>query len=256
MKLWLGRAAVFAGLLALAAVLRHFLAPLGLAWIVYVGLGLIFAVFGGELVRRAFRRGRERHDWARWRAALLEPEARADAEAELSTALERARLVGARTRLLQARLSIALGAIQLADDRSEDATETLAQLRVSGLEAGPAALVRLARAQAYLHRDDAEGARATLAALTGDLDPVLDATRSATQAALALVEGDLTRAESLAADVAERSDPTDDLHADATVVLAAVRGDAGLLDPLPAESRARALALAAGTARARLEDAP
>ena len=55
--------------------------------------------------------------------------------------------------------------------------------------------------------------------------------------------------------VAERADPTDDLFADATGVLAAARADASLLEALPAEARERALALAAGMARARLEAA-
>lgn len=260
MKLWLVRAAVLAGLLALGALAWRLLEPIGLGWIVYLVLGLIAAVLGGELALRASRRRGERARWRRWKAALLDRGARASAIAQLTTELERARERGGRARLLQARLAIALAELLLADGRSEEATATLSRIPVASLDPGPAALVRLARAQAYLHRDDRDGARATLAALDERLDdPVLDASLVLARGALALVEDRVGEALEAAERVADLAAPGDELHAEAVVLAAAARcarGDddaRGGLDELPDEARARARALAPGRARALLE---
>ena len=150
-------------MLALALVgwaLHRLVEPLGLGWVVFALGGLVAFGFVAELVVRARRREREREGWKRARAAVLDAELRGPAIRALRSELARARRLGARTAVRQARLAIALAELQLADGSDRAATDTLSRVPIDALEDRQATAVRLARAQAYLHRGDHRGAGA------------------------------------------------------------------------------------------------
>lgn len=261
MRLWLTRAIVLGGLLALGLLLRGALAPRGLAWIVDLLGGALGLAIGAELLLRGIRRRRERASWARWRAAVLDATPRPAAIEELTRAAVDAERAGARGRRRRVRLALALGELLLADGRSEAATAQLARVPLGGLEPAAAVLLRLARAQAYLHRGDAEGARAALSAIEPTLaDPVLDASARLARAGLALTEGDAASAREAASAVRARAREGDDLFAEACLIEAAAerllghdRGAEAALDRLDAPTRARALALGPAAAREALD---
>ncbi|MBX3271827.1 MAG: hypothetical protein KF729_16285 [Sandaracinaceae bacterium] len=256
MKTWLIRAAVLAGTLVLGAALHAALAPRNLAWVVYALGGGVVALVALEVGLRLSRRRRERADWARWRAALLDPPARRRAIGELRRAADRAARLGPRLAVRQARLAVALGELQLAEGRAEDALRALARVDVSLLDPLQATIVRVARLQAYLHHDDLDGASSTLAPLDGaqDLDPVLDATLALARGAVALEQGRTDDALAAARAVASRAEPHDEIWDEARALEAASLEASGapwraVLASVEGSGRARLAAL--GSARVR-----
>ncbi len=256
MKTWLIRGAVVLGLLISGWVLRVLLEPLGYGWVVWVLAGLVGGFFVLELTLRARKRGTERADWARWRAALLDPPARRRAIAELRREGDRARRLGARLIVRQTRLAVALAELQLADGKADEAVRTLSRVDASLLDPPQAALLRVARVQAYLHDGDVDGAAATLAPLEGDTlgDAVVDATLALARGAVALEEGRVAEARAAAEAIVEAAEAHDELWDEAKALEAACLdaegGDAGpVILAIHEPGRARLAAL--GSARVR-----
>lgn len=253
MGTWWKRSLTLAALgLALYAI--HFVvAPYGYGRVVW-GVGAAFGLWLVlELVLSSRRRNRERLARRQARAALADETLRLRVRPELRRQLAAARRLGRRTRVRQARLACALAELALADGDTEAAVKTLAKVPVEELEPLIAAVVRLARGQAYLHRLDLEGARATLGPLGDRIgDPALDASLSLLRATLDHFEGK-AGAEAVAEDVLAKAEAHDELWDEATALLALARGDAAPLDALEEAGRARLAAVAVPDVRAWLE---
>ncbi|MEZ4339763.1 MAG: hypothetical protein R3B82_24345 [Sandaracinaceae bacterium] len=260
MKTWLIRGAVVLGLLVFGWVLRVLLEPLGYGWVVWVLAGLVGAFFATEMILRTRKRSGERADWARWKAALLDPPARRKAIAELRRESDRARRLGPRLAVRQTRLAVALAELWLADGKSDEATRTLARADASRLEPLQAAILRIARVQAYLHGGDVDGAAATLAPLEGDTlgDAVVDATLTLARGAVALEEGRLDEARAAAEAIVEAAEPHDELWDEAKALEAACRDAEGgdpndALEAIRPPGRRRLAALGSARVRRLLE---
>ncbi|MCZ7684457.1 MAG: hypothetical protein M5U28_39095 [Sandaracinaceae bacterium] len=229
MRVWIVRALVLAGLSLLGTLLHLVLAPRGLAWIVWALGALVLAFLALELALRARRRAGREGDEERWRASLEDPALRRAAVRELRARIERARRLGPRTRVEHARLATVLAELLVAGGEPEQAIAALAKVPLDQLAPIEAAVVRHARAQAYLAAGDLDGAEVALAPLGERAgDEVLDAAIALARAALALGRGAWDDAERIAAAVAEAHDD-EELRGEATALRAAcasARGDA------------------------------
>lgn len=249
MKTWIVRALVVIGLLFFGWVAHFFLAPRGLAWIVWTLAGIVVAFVALELVLRTRKRRGERSDWARWQAAVTEPARRRDAIRELKREIDRARRFGPRGRVKHARLATRLAELQLALGDAEAAIATLAKAPVQDLEPLPAAVIRCARAQAYLHAGDADGAHATLSPVDAETgDAVVDASLRLARGGIALERGDADAALEAARAIAAIAEPYDELWDEARALEAAALDAQGA-----SEAAAEALGSIEAPGRARLE---
>lgn len=260
MKTWIIRGITLLVGLTFGWVLYKLLAPLGYAWVVWTLAALSVGFFVLETVLRHRKRTAERTAWARWQNALLDPAARRKAILEVRRELARARRLGPRLRVRQARLSVALANLELGEGRSEDAIATLSKLDVSKLEPQQAVVVRIARAQAYLHGDDIDGAAATLSPLTDDTtgDAVLDASVTLARAAIAVEEGALDDASTAAARILGLAAKDDELWDEAKALEAVcldARGEPhqAALREIAEPGRARLAALGSARLRGLLE---
>jgi len=222
-KTWIVRGLTLAGALALGAALHFLLAPLGYAWVVWGLGGLVAALFALEMSLRARRRGRERRSWRRWRATIFDAPARERALAEIRRELDRARRLGPRLRVSQARLSVLLAELLLAKGSSREAIRVLSKIDLSPLQPLQAAAIRLARTQAYLHLGDVDGAASALTPFDGVAtgDAVIDASVRLARGAVALEEGRVEEAEDAAGAILELAEPHDELWDDAVALKAA-----------------------------------
>lgn len=231
MRAWLLRLGIVACVLALAAALHALLAPRGLGWIPLTVVGLLVAFAALELVLRARRRGSEERDADRWRAALTDPAARPAAIAELRRRIDRARRFGPRLRLEHARLAITLAELHEAAGKPDEAIATLARVPVDELAPLEAAVVRHARAQAYLVANDLDGAEITLSTVPEHAgDAVLDASLTLARAAVSLGRGRVDEAEASARRVLDRADEGDELHDEAQALIARCQWERGAHD--------------------------
>lgn len=256
-RVWIVRAIVLAGVSLLGYLLHLVLAPRGLGWIVWALGALVLAFFALELALRARRRAGHEGDEERWRASLEDPAARRAAVRELHARIERARRLGPRLRVEHARLATILAELLTADAKPERAIAALAKVPLDQLTPIEAAVVRHARAQAYLAAGDLDGADVALAPLAERAgDDVLDAALALARAALALGRGALEEAERAARAVSEAHDD-EELRGEATALLAAcasARGDAegarALAAAVPPEQRRRLALLGPASVRA------
>jgi tetratricopeptide (TPR) repeat protein len=261
MRVWLTRAAIVLGLSALGAALWFLLSPHGFGWIVWVLFGLLGLAVAIEVVVRVRRAAVDERAWSRWQRAVGEPELRGAAITEVRARIDRARRFGPRLRMEHARLATQLAELLEAQARSGEAIEALAKVPVDSLDALPAAVIRHARAQAYLHAGDAESAAQTLAHAperTGD--EILDTSLALARAAVALHADRFDEASEKAAAVRDAAEPGDELHDEALAIEAAVRSLKGdreaaraLLDRIDAAGRARLALLGSARVRELLE---
>jgi tetratricopeptide (TPR) repeat protein len=230
-RIWLLRLGVVATVLALASGLWSMLAPRGLGWVPLTLVGLLVAFVAIELVLRARRRAHDDDDADRWRAALTDARARPAVIAELRRRIDRARLFGPRLRLEHARLSIVLAELHQAAGKHDEALATLARVSVGELEPLEAAVVRHARAQAYLAADDVEGAEVALLAAPEEAgDAVLDASLTLARAAVRLGRGEVDEAQARAQRIADLAEEGDELHDEALALLARCQWERGAHD--------------------------
>ncbi|HJL15905.1 MAG TPA: hypothetical protein RMH99_09625 [Sandaracinaceae bacterium LLY-WYZ-13_1] len=261
MKVWITRAVVLLGLLAVGWVLDALLAPRGLRWIVWTLAAIVLGVFALELILRGRRRRRERADRARWRAAMEDPKARRAAIRELRARIDAARRLGPRLRVRHARLATTLAELHEAEGDGDAAVRVLARVPAEDLEPLQEAVIRLARAQAYLHGGDADGADATLGPLPGTTgEPAVDASLRLARAAVALERGEPDAALAVARDVADRAAAHDALFDEAKALEAACRDARGeptearaALDALDETGRRRLRRIGSARVRALLE---
>lgn len=260
MKIWITRAVVLAGLLLLGGVLDHFLAPRGLRWVLWLLAGILVAFFLLETALRVRKRRRERADARRWRAAMEDPSARRAAIRELRSRIDSTRRLGPRFRVRHARLATLLAELLEADGDGAAAVRVLAKVPASDLEPLQEAVVRQARAQAYLHLGDAEGAAATLKPLPASTgDAVLDASLALARASVALEAGRPEEARRTARAIAEEAAPHDELWDEALAIEAACLHEQGeaaaaaeVLARLEASARRRLARVGSARVRARL----
>ena len=143
-------------------------------------------------------------------------------------------------------MAIALAELHEADGRTDEAVKVLAKVPVERLDPLPEAVVRLARAQAYLHRGDTEEASATIKPLgEGVDDPAVDAALRLTRATIAYLDGEVADAVDVARQVLAQAHPEDELWDEAKALEALVTDDPGLLDELSPAGRARLAAVSA-----------
>lgn len=223
MKTWIIRGLTLLGTLAFGSTLHFFLEPIGYAWVVWTLGAIALCFFALEIGLQQYKRFGERASWERWRGALLDPPARKRALDELRRELARAKRLGPRLRVKQARLSVVRAELQLAEGMSRDAIATLAAIDVNQLEPLQAAAVRLARTQAYLHLGDIDGAAATLSPLAGERtgDAVIDASLKLAFGAVALEEGRTDDAGAAAREIVEIAEEHDELWDEAKALEAA-----------------------------------
>lgn len=220
-RIWIARSGMLLGLALAGWVAWYFLAPLGLGWIVWALAGLVAAFIALELALRARRRGIDARALERWQASQAEPGARRAAIREVRSRIERARRYGSRFVVEHARLATILAELLESDERAAEAIAALASVPVDALDPLHGAVVRQARAQAYLAAGDLDGAEATLAAAparTGE--EVLDASLMLARAWVALGRARLDEAEEAARAVAAKAEPNDELHDEAQAILA------------------------------------
>ena len=228
-KTWLLRSVALLALLGFGWVLDHYLAPLGLRWIVWVLGGIVAAFFVVEIALRTHKKTKEAAEWRRWRAAMDDPKARRDAIRQLRSRIDQARRFGLRMRVRHARLATTLAELHLADEDADTAVRVLAKVPVSDLEPLQAAVVRLARAQAHLHRGSADEAAITLAQIPDPSgDAVVDAAATLARGSVALEEGRVDEAKAAAERIEALAEPHDELWNEARALKAAcleARGD-------------------------------
>jgi tetratricopeptide (TPR) repeat protein len=221
-RLWIVRGAIVSGLVLLGWVLWLVLSPYGFAWIVWVLAGLLAAAVAIELVVRATRVHGEGAQWEVWRRAMEDDDARQLAIDDARARIDRARRFGPRKHLEHARLAAALAELLEAAGRSQEAIDTLAKVPVDALDPIPQAVVRHARALAYLHAGDIEGAAAALALVPERVEPVLDASIAIARGVIALGQDRLDDAERFARDIEAKAEEGDELHDEALALQAAV----------------------------------
>lgn len=227
-RVWLLRLGIVATVLAVAAGLWSVLAPRGLGWVPVALVGLLLAFAALELGLRARRRASEDVDAERWRAALTDARTRPAAIAELRRRIDRARRFGSRLRLQHARLAITLAELLEAAGKYEEAIATLARVPVDELTPLEAAVVRHARAQAYLAAGDLDGAEIALAATPERVDDaVLDASLVLARAAVCLGRGRVDEAEERARKIAELAEEGDELQDEALALIARCQWERG-----------------------------
>lgn len=247
MRVWIARLGMLLGLALAGWGLWFFLAPLGLGWIVWALGALVVAFVALELALRARRRGTDARALERWQAAQAEPSARRAAIREVRSRIERARRYGSRFVVEHARLATVLAELLEADARAGEAIEALARVPIDELDDVQGAVVRQARAQAYLAAGDLDGAEATLAAAPARAGvDVLDASLALARAWVALGRARLDDAEEAARAIAREAERGDELHDEAQAILATAahaRGDheqtRSILATLDAEGRDR-----------------
>ena len=261
MKTWIIRGITLLGALTFGWVLHMLLAPLGYAWVVWALGALAGAFFVVEIVLRWRKRAGERAAWDRYQRALLDPSLRRGVLQELRRELARARRLGPRLKVRQTRLSVALASLELADGKGDAAIATLSKIDVSKLEPLQGVVVRIARAQAYLHGRDIDGAAATLSPLAGTSsgDAALDASVKLAEGAVALEEGDRDTASAAASAVLAVAERDDELWDEAKALEAACLHAAGephesALREIGAEGRARLAAVGSARVRELLSD--
>lgn len=260
MKTWIVRGATLLGALVFGWVLYVLLEPRGYAWVVWTLGCFVLGFFVTEMVLRTRKRSGERADWARWKAALLDPPARRRAIGELRRAQDRARRLGPRLAIRQARVAVALAELELADGKDDAAIRTLSKVDVSLLDPLQAVILRVARAQAYLHGGDVDGAASTLIPLEGETtgDAVLDASLALARGAVALEEGRLDEARAAAAAIVDAAEPHDELWDEAKALEAACLAASGAphaasLEAIQEAGRRRLAALGSARVRALIE---
>lgn len=237
-RVWVTRSAILLGLALFLAVL-YALLPAGVRWSVWILAGLIALAVIVELALRARRGAGEEAQWERWRQAMEDPAARRAAIADVRARIDRARRFGPRMHLEHARLASVLAELSMADGRSQEAIDALAKVPIDAMEPAAATVIRHARAQAYLHAGDVEGAASALAMVKDGVDPVLDASIAIARGFIALGEKRTEDAERIATEVLAIAEEGDELHDEALALRAAIRGERALLDRIDEAGKRR-----------------
>lgn len=225
---------------AIFATLLYFgLDAFGYAWAMVPIATLILLIWLAETARMRWQARKREESWDRWEAAVnAEESVRDQAIAEVREALEKSRRLGPRLRLEQAHLSVILAELLDAAGRPAEGSRVLTRVKIDELEPGQAAVVRHAKAVAYLAAGDVENADLTLR-VRGSRSPEADVEARLDFLVLmvAIEKGEAQRALDEAAGIAKAhpQDPT--LADDARVVEAAALDALGKRDEAIAKLR-------------------
>jgi len=222
-----------------SVVVYYVLDYFGVAWAMVPIVSVVFLIWLGETLRMRWRAQQREQSWDRWEAAVTDDATRDAAIEEVREALEKSRRLGPRLRLDQAHLSVILAELLDAAGRPTEGSRVLTRVKIEELESGQAAVVRHAKAVAYLSAGDVENADLTLRvrgqrSSEGDVEARLDFL----VLMVAIEKGDAQRALDEADGIA-RSYPADPTIADdARVVEAAALDALGRRDEAIAKIRA------------------
>lgn len=148
---------------AIFSVLVYFgLDAIGYAWAMVPIVTLVFLIWLGETVRMRFAASKREQSWDRWEAAVTDDAARDGAIEQVREELEKARRLGPRLRLDVAHLSVILAELLDAAGRPSEGSRVLTRVKIDELAPGQGAVVRHAKAVAYLSAGDVENADLTL----------------------------------------------------------------------------------------------
>lgn len=147
---------------AFATIVYFVLDYFGVAWAMVPLVTIVFAIWLGETLRMRWAARKKEESWDRWEAAVVDDDRRDAAIAEVREALEKSRRLGPRLRLEQAHLSVILAELLDAAGRPAEGSRVLTRVKIEELEKGQAAVVRHAKAVAYLSAGDVDNADLTL----------------------------------------------------------------------------------------------
>lgn len=238
-NVWAWRAMRILAVTIFSVVVYYVLDYFGVAWAMVPIVSVVFLIWLGETLRMRWRAQQREQSWDRWEAAVTDDATRDAAIEEVREALEKSRRLGPRLRLDQAHLSVILAELLDAAGRPTEGSRVLTRVKIEELESGQAAVVRHAKAVAYLSAGDVENADLTLRvrgqrSSEGDVEARLDFL----VLMVAIEKGDAQRALDEADGIA-RSYPADPTIADdARVVEAAALDALGRRDEAIAKIRA------------------
>lgn len=230
-NVWAWRAMRVVAVAVFATVVYFALDYFGVAWAMVPIVSIVFAIWLGETLRMRWAARKKEESWDRWERAVIDDGAREEAIAEVREALEKSRRLGPRLRLEQAHLSVILAELLDAAGRPAEGSRVLTRVKIDELEKGQAAVVRHAKAVAYLSAGDVENADLTLRVRGSRSDEAdVEARLDFLELAVAIEKGEPERALDGAAAIAKGcpSDPT--LEDDARVVEAAALDALGRRD--------------------------
>lgn len=238
-NVWAWRAMRVVAVAVFAVLVYYVLDYFGAAWAMVPIVSLVFLIWLGETLRMRWVARKKEESWDRWEAAVTDDAARDGAIAEVREALEKSRRLGPRLRLEQAHLSVILAELLDAAGRPQEGSRVLTRVKTEELESGQAAVVRHAKAVAYLAAGDVENADLTLrvrAQRSGEAD--VEARLDFLELMVAIEKGQAQRALDEAGGIAKAhpQDPT--LEIDARVVEAAALEALGRHDEAIAKMKA------------------
>jgi hypothetical protein len=209
-----------------AALVYYGLDAFGYAWAMVPLVTLGFIAWLAETLRMRWQQRKREESWDRWEAAIGNDAARDGAIEEVREALAKSFRLGPRMRLDQAHLSVILAELLDAAGRPAEGARVLTRVKIEELGAGQAAVVRHAKAVAYLSAGDVENADLTLR-VRGTRSPEADveARLDLLELMVAIEKGDPQRAID-SADAIAKSVPSDATLADDARVIEAAALDA------------------------------
>ncbi len=161
-NVWAWRVMRILAVTIFSVVVYYVLDYYGVAWAMVPLVSVVFLIWLGETLRMRWRAQQREKGWDRWEAAVTDDTKRDAAIEEVREALEKSRRLGPRLRLDQAHLSVILAELLDAAGRPTEGSRVLTRVKIEELESGQAAVVRHAKAVAYLSAGDVENADLTL----------------------------------------------------------------------------------------------
>lgn len=161
-NVWAWRAMRVIAVTVFAVLVYFVLDYFGAAWAMVPIFSLVFLIWLGETLRMRWAARKKEESWDRWEAAVTDDARRDGAIEEVREALEKSRRLGPRLRLEQAHLSVILAELLDAAGRPQEGSRVLTRVKIDELEPGQGAVVRHAKAVAYLAAGDTDNADLTL----------------------------------------------------------------------------------------------
>ena len=249
-NVWVWRVMRVVAVALFAALVYYALDAFGYAWVMVPLVTLGFLAWLGETLRMRWVQSKREQSWDRWESAVTNDATRDAAIEEVREALETARRLGPRMRLDQAHLSVILAELLDAAGRPAEGSRVLTRVKIDELQPGQAAVVRQAKAVAYLAAGDIENADLTLrvrGSRSSEAD--VEARLDFLELMVAIEKGDPQRALDRADGIAKSvpADPT--LADDARVIEAAALDALGKKDEAIAKLKTLAPEVVAALAR-------
>ncbi len=250
MKPWLIRIGRVVAVALFALILYYSLDHWGYAWVMVPVVCVGFLAYLGETLRMRWVRQKRVRDWDRWEASVTDDATRDAAIAEVRDALQKSSRLGPRLRLEQAHLSVILAELLDAAGRPQEASRVLTRVKIDELAPGQAAVVRHAKAVAYLSAGDVENADLTLRVRGSRSEEAdVEARLDFLELMVAIERGEPEKALDGAELVAKKVPKDDSIAEEARVVEAAALDALGKRDEAVAKMRALSKETIAALAR-------